>query len=137
MDSEDIIGHVGPLRASLFAEVRDHLLDTGFVDGFWLFYVFFCIKLCERRCIILCGHDRQVLIQMFILRKLANKGAAQALYTFLESLPEKPIPLSFARIKRRLMLTLPNNQQNRVINKAIDELEAIGYLDGDVVKRDG
>lgn len=81
--------------------------------------------------------DRQVLIQMFILRQLANKGTAQALYTFLESLPEKPIPLSFARIKRRLMLTSPNNQQNRVINKAIDELKAVGYLDGDVVKRDG
>ncbi len=81
--------------------------------------------------------DRQVIIQMFILRQLANKGTAQALYTFLESLPERPIPLSFARIKRRLMLTSPNNQQNRVINRAIDELKAVGYLDGDVVKKDG
>ncbi len=79
--------------------------------------------------------DRQVLLQMFIIRQLANKGTAQALYTFIESLPERPIPLSFARIKRRLMLTSPNNQQNRVINKAIDELKAVGYLDGDVVKR--
>jgi hypothetical protein len=33
------------------------------------------------------------------------------------------------------MLTSPNNQQNRVINKAIDELKAVGYLDGDVVKK--
>jgi hypothetical protein len=79
--------------------------------------------------------DRQVLLQMFIIRQLANKGTAQALYTFIESLPERPIPLSFARIKRRLMLTSPNNQQNRVINKAIDELKAVGYLDGDVVKK--
>lgn len=79
--------------------------------------------------------DRQVIIQMFILRQLANKGTAQALYTFLESLPERPIPLSFSRIKRRLMLTSPNNQQNRVINKAIDELKSVGYLDGDVVKK--
>nr|AVI43305.1 Replication protein RepA [Klebsiella pneumoniae] len=76
-----------------------------------------------------------MLLQMFIIRQLANKGTAQALYTFIESLPERPIPLSFARIKRRLMLTSPNNQQNRVINKAIDELKAVGYLDGDVVKR--
>lgn len=81
--------------------------------------------------------DRQVLVQIFILQQLANKGTAQALYTFLESLPEKPIPLSFARIKRRLMLTSPNNQQNRVINKAIDELKKVGYLDGDVLKKDG
>lgn len=81
--------------------------------------------------------DRQVIIQMFILRQLANKGTAQALYTFLESLPERPIPLSFSRIKRRLMLTSPNNQQNRVINKAIDELKSVGYLDGDVVKKGG
>ncbi len=54
-----------------------------------------------------------------------EQRTAQALYTFIESLPERPIPLSFARIKRRLMLTSPNNQQNRVINnKAIDELKA-------------
>ncbi|HHN6585482.1 TPA: RepB family plasmid replication initiator protein [Escherichia coli] len=81
--------------------------------------------------------DRQVLLQMFIIRQLANKGTAQALYAFIESLPERPIPLSFSRIKRRLMLISPNNQQNRVINKAIDELKSVGYLDGDVVKKDG
>lgn len=81
--------------------------------------------------------DRQVLIQLFIIRQLANKGTAQALYIFLESLPENPIPLSFSRIKRRLMLTSPDNQQNRIINRAIDELKAVGYLDGDVVKKDG
>ncbi|WP_435343413.1 RepB family plasmid replication initiator protein [Enterobacter roggenkampii] len=81
--------------------------------------------------------DRQVLMHLFVLQQLANKGTAQALYTFLESLPPKPIPLSFERIKRRLMLTSPNNQQNRLINKAIDELKTVGYLDGDVVKKDG
>lgn len=80
--------------------------------------------------------DRQVLVQMFILRKLVNKGTAQALYIFLESLPEKPIPLSFSRIKRRLMLTSPNHQQNRIVNKAINDLKNVGYLDGDIVKKD-
>ncbi|MGU3416725.1 hypothetical protein ACLBW0_24615 [Enterobacteriaceae bacterium C34A] len=35
------------------------------------------------------------------------------------------------------MLTSLNNQKNRVINRAIDELKAVGYLDRDVVKKDG
>nr|AVI43637.1 Replication protein RepA [Klebsiella pneumoniae] len=98
---------------------KDDIMELTADESLWELYQF----------------DRQVLLQMFIIRQLANKGTAQALYTFIESLPERPIPLSFARIKRRLMLTSPNNQQNRVINKAIDELKAVGYLDGDVVKR--
>ncbi|AQV28279.1 RepB family plasmid replication initiator protein [Klebsiella variicola] len=100
---------------------KDDIMELTADESLWELYQF----------------DRQVLLQMFIIRQLANKGTAQALYTFIESLPERPIPLSFARIKRRLMLTSPNNQQNRVINKAIDELKAVGYLDGDVVKKDG
>lgn len=80
--------------------------------------------------------DNQVLLQMIVLRKLANKGSAQALYTFLESLPQKPIPLSFSRIKKRLMLTSPDAQQNRTIKKAIEELQKAGYLDASVVKKD-
>lgn len=80
--------------------------------------------------------DNQVLLQMFVLRKLANKGTAQALYTFIESLPRKPIPLSFDRIKQRLVLTSPQNQQNRIIKKAVEELIATGYLDASIQKRD-
>lgn len=81
-------------------------------------------------------YDNQVLLQMLVLRKLANKGTAQALYTFIQSLPEKPLPLSFERIKRRLMLTSPDNQQNRTIKKAIDDLVEAGYLDASVIKKD-
>lgn len=80
--------------------------------------------------------DNQVLLQMFVLRKLANKGTAQALYTFIESLPRKPIPLSFERIKQRLVLTSPQNQQNRIIKKAVEELIDTGYLDATIQKRD-
>lgn len=80
--------------------------------------------------------DNQVLLQMIVLRKLANKGSAQALYTFIESLPQKPIPLSFNRIKKRLMLTSPDAQQNRTIKKAIEELQSAGYLDATVTKKD-
>jgi len=79
--------------------------------------------------------DNQVLLQMIVLRRLANKGSAQALYTFIESLPQKPLPLSFARIKKRLMLTSDNAQQNRTIKKAIDDLQATGYLDASVIKK--
>ena len=79
--------------------------------------------------------DNQVLLQMIVLRRLANKGTAQALYTFIESLPQKPLPLSFSRIKKRLMLTSADAQQNRTIKKAIEDLQFTGYLDGSVMKR--
>jgi len=80
--------------------------------------------------------DNQVLLQMFVLRKLANKGSAQALYTFIESLPQRPVPLSFARIKKRLMLTSSEAQQNRTIKKAIEDLQLSGYLDATVTKKE-
>lgn len=80
-------------------------------------------------------YDNQVLLQMLLLRKLSNKGTAQALYTFIHSLPEKPLPLSFERIKRRLMLTSSDGQQNRTIKKAIDDLIEAGYLDASVIKK--
>jgi hypothetical protein len=79
--------------------------------------------------------DHQVLLQLAVLKRLANKGSAQALYTFIESLPEKPFPLSFERIKRRLNLTTPDGQQNRTIKKAVDDLIAAGYLDASVTKK--
>jgi hypothetical protein len=79
--------------------------------------------------------DNQVLLQMFVLRRLANKGSAQALYTFIESLPQKPLPLSFGRIKKRLMLTSADAQQNRTIKKAIEDLQIAGYLDASVIKK--
>lgn len=80
--------------------------------------------------------DHQVLLQMIVIRKLANKGSAQALYTFIESLPQKPLPLSFSRIKKRLMLTSPDAQQNRTIKKAIEELQRAGYLDATITKKE-
>ncbi|MBS6035836.1 MAG: RepB family plasmid replication initiator protein [Pantoea sp.] len=79
--------------------------------------------------------DNQVLLQMIVLRRLANKGSAQALYTFIESLPQKPLPLSFTRIKKRLLLTSADAQQNRTIKKAIEDLQLTGYLDGSVIKK--
>jgi hypothetical protein len=75
---------------------KDDIMELTADESLWELYQF----------------DRQVLLQMFIIRQLANKGTAQALYTFIESLPERPIPLSFARIKRRLMLTSPNNPES-------------------------
>jgi len=80
--------------------------------------------------------DHQVLLQMIVIRKSANKGSAQALYTFIESLPQKPLPLSFSRIKKRLMLTSPDAQQNRTIKKAIEELLRAGYLDATITKKE-
>ncbi|HGW7099969.1 TPA: replication protein RepA, partial [Escherichia coli] len=48
--------------------------------------------------------DYRVLLQHHALRALPKKEAAQAIYTFIESLPQNPLPLSFARIRERLAL---------------------------------
>ncbi len=45
--------------------------------------------------------DYRVLLQHHALRALPKKEAAQAIYTFIESLPQNPLPLSFARIRER------------------------------------
>ncbi|HBC0018034.1 TPA: protein RepA [Enterobacter hormaechei subsp. xiangfangensis] len=79
--------------------------------------------------------DYRVLLQQYALKALPKKETAQALYTFIESLPKDPAPLSFERIRERLMLTAKVFEQNRLIKKAIQQLIDIGYLQGDVVKQ--
>lgn len=81
------------------------------------------------------SQDYRVLLQHHALKALPKKESAQALYTFIESLPSNPAPLAFERIRERLMLTAAVGEQNRLIKKAIQQLIEIGYLQGDVVKK--
>lgn len=72
--------------------------------------------------------DYRVILQQHAIKALPKKESAQALYTFIESLPANPIPVSFSRLRDRLALTTPVGDQNRIIKRAIKHLQDIGYL---------
>ena len=79
--------------------------------------------------------DRKVLLQLKAINELARKESAQALYTFIESLPPKPAPISMARLRARLNLTSRVITQNATVRKAMEQLKEIGYLDYTETKR--
>lgn len=73
--------------------------------------------------------DHNVLLHLKVIRTLPKKESAQALYTFIESLPKKPVPISMKRLRDRLNLTSAVNEQNRTIRRALATLKEIGYLE--------
>lgn len=79
--------------------------------------------------------DRKVLLQLRAINELSRKESAQALYTFIESLPPNPVPISLARLRARLNLTSRTITQNATVRKAMEQLREIGYLDYSEVKR--
>lgn len=79
--------------------------------------------------------DYRVLLRYKPINALTRKEAAQALYTFIESLPTNPAPISFKRIRDRLSLLSPVKEQNRIIKLALKQLEEIGYLEHSLTKK--
>lgn len=79
--------------------------------------------------------DKKVLLQLRAINELSRKESAQALYTFIESLPPSPAPISMARLRARLNLTSRTITQNATVRKAMVQLKEIGYLDYTEVKR--
>jgi len=79
--------------------------------------------------------DKKVLLQLRAINELSRKESAQALYTFIESLPTDPAPISMARLRARLNLTSRSITQNATVRKAMMQLKEIGYLDYSEVKR--
>lgn len=79
--------------------------------------------------------DYTVLLRYKPINALTRKEAAQALYTFIESLPTNPAPISFKRIRERLSLLSPVKEQNRIIKQALLQLQDIGYLDHSITKK--
>lgn len=67
--------------------------------------------------------DYTVLLRHKPINALTRKEAAQALYTFIESLPTNPVPISFKRIRDRLSLLSPVKEQNRIIKLALKQLQ--------------
>lgn len=80
--------------------------------------------------------DHKVLLQLKVINQLPRKETAQALYTFIESLPTKPAPISLARLRTRLNLSTNNvSSQNQTIRNGLKSLQELGYLDYSEVKR--
>lgn len=79
--------------------------------------------------------DKKVLLQLRAINELSRKESAQALYTFIESLPPSPAPISMARLRARLNLTSRTITQNATVRKAMEQLREIGYLDYTEIKR--
>ncbi|WHU82405.1 hypothetical protein A7P61_03655 (plasmid) [Pantoea agglomerans pv. betae] len=79
--------------------------------------------------------DYRVLFQHHAIKALPKKEAAQAIYTFIESLPANPIPVSFSRLRERLSLSSSVSEQNRTIKKALEQLQNIGYLEFSLVRK--
>lgn len=79
--------------------------------------------------------DRKVLLQLKAINALPRRESAQALYTFIESLPKNPAPISIARLRARLSLKSPVFSQNQTVRRAMEQLREIGYLDYTEVQR--
>jgi hypothetical protein len=76
--------------------------------------------------------DRRVLLRLKAIDALQRKESAQALYTYIESLPQNPAPIS---MRDRLNLTSNVYTQNHTVRKAMMQLKDIGYLDYTEFKR--
>ncbi|MCW1829944.1 RepB family plasmid replication initiator protein [Enterobacter asburiae] len=81
--------------------------------------------------------DRRVLLRLKAIDALHRKESAQALYTYIESLPQHPAPISMKRMRDRLNLTSNIYTQNHIVRKAMLQLKDIGYLDYTEFKRGG
>jgi len=79
--------------------------------------------------------DRRVLLRLKAIDALQRKESAQALYTYIESLPQDPAPISMKRMRDRLNLTSNVYTQNHTVRKAMEQLRDIGYLDYTEFKR--
>lgn len=81
--------------------------------------------------------DYQVLVNLRILEKLPRAEVAQCLYLYFTSLPNKPHPVSFERLRDRLRLETTKKEANRKIKAGIRKLESIGYLTGSFAVKNG
>lgn len=79
--------------------------------------------------------DYTILLRKKPYTYLKGKEVAQTLYTYIASLPDNPAPVSFSRIRERLLLTSPVPEQNRLIKNALLAMEKIGYIEYNIIKK--
>ena len=81
--------------------------------------------------------DHKVLLQLKAIQALPRKESAQALYVYIESMPNGFIQVSLERLRERLNLTSSVSAQNLAVRNAMKELQKIGYLTYTELKKDG
>ncbi|MCC8368251.1 protein RepA [Xenorhabdus sp. PB61.4] len=107
------------------------LLKTGIFD-----FENDCVELeADQRLWELYQADYTVLLRHKPIHALTRKEVAQVLYTYIESLPLNPAPISFERLRERLELLSSVKEQNRIIKQALQQLQEIGYLTHSIVSR--
>lgn len=79
--------------------------------------------------------DYTILLRKHPYNELKGKEVAQTLYTYIASLPDNPAPISFIRIRERLLLTSAVFEQNRLIKAALLAMAKIGYIEYSIVKK--
>ncbi|WLS81050.1 replication initiation protein (plasmid) [Erwinia pyri] len=79
--------------------------------------------------------DYKVYLRLKAIDHLPRKESAQALYTFIESLPKDPAPVSMKRLRERLRLKSRVAYQNHIVRKALEQLKEINYLEYSEFKR--
>lgn len=110
--------HTGLIKVAYFDADKD-LVELEADERLWELYYY----------------DFRVVLHLHAIKALPRQEVAQAIYTFIASLPANPAPISFERLRDRLSLISEVKEQNRVIKKAIAKLIEIGYLDGSVVRK--
>lgn len=80
-------------------------------------------------------YDHKTLLSLKALSVLAKKEVAQSLYIYFEAMPAGTLFVNMKRLRERLLLTTPVRTQNQSIRKALKELQIIGYLDYQEVKK--
>lgn len=81
--------------------------------------------------------DYTTLLGLGVMDLLTRQETAACLYTFIQSLPKNPAPVSFTRLRARLNLSGLEKEQNRSIKAALERLMEIGYLKGEIRTRLG
>lgn len=79
-------------------------------------------------------YDHKTLLSLQVLYILAKKKLRN-LYIYFEAMPAGTLFVNMKRLRERLLLTTPIRTQNQIIRKAMRELESIGYLDYQEVKK--
>jgi hypothetical protein len=72
--------------------------------------------------------DGKTRLYLKILKTLARKESAQALYLYLVELPDNFYRIGFDRLRERLQLTAHKGSQNATIRRALEQLEEAGFL---------
>ncbi|EGM6703842.1 protein RepA [Salmonella enterica subsp. enterica serovar Nigeria] len=80
-------------------------------------------------------YDHKVLLGLKALSHLSRKEAAQSLYIYFESMPAGTLFCSMKRLRERLALSTPIRTQNQIIRRAMSDLERIGYIKFQEVKK--